>query len=88
MSDMENINAQPDIEQIRQEALKQYDQASAAIHNWSSFIEKAIKNYHPDKIYTEADRKQAFEDGRLEDYEDWRWDDYEDYKNHPEKRDW
>jgi len=36
------------LEDLRADALKHYEEASTAIHHWSSFVENAIKNYIPD----------------------------------------
>jgi hypothetical protein len=35
------------IEELRASALKHYEEASSAIHHWSSFVENAIKAYNP-----------------------------------------
>lgn len=35
------------IEDQRAQALKHYEEASSAIHHWSSFVDKAIKSYNP-----------------------------------------
>lgn len=35
------------IEDQRVQALKHYEEASSAIHHWSSFVESAIKAYNP-----------------------------------------
>ncbi len=43
-------NAINPIEEQRKEALKHYEEASTAIHHWSSFVENAIKNYNPKDI--------------------------------------
>lgn len=36
------------LEDLRQSALKHYEEASSAIHHWSSFVEAAIKAYNPE----------------------------------------
>lgn len=38
------------IEEQRKQALKHYEEASAAICHWSSFVENAIKSYSPTPI--------------------------------------
>lgn len=40
------------IEDQRKAALKHYEEASAAIHHWSSFVQRAIETYNP--LATEA----------------------------------
>jgi hypothetical protein len=43
----ENQTALNPIEDQRAAALKHYQEASAAIHHWSGFVEAAIKAYNP-----------------------------------------
>lgn len=39
--------AKTPIEDLRASALKHYEEASSAIHHWSSFVDRAIKVYDP-----------------------------------------
>lgn len=48
------------LEDLRNEALRHYEEASSAIHHWSSFVENAIKTYNPESgQQTTSDVKQA-----------------------------
>jgi hypothetical protein len=40
------------IEDQRKQALEHYDEASKAVHHWSSFVESAIKAYNPEISFT------------------------------------
>lgn len=43
----EEQTAKTPLEDLRAGALKHYEEASSAIHHWSSFVENAIKAYNP-----------------------------------------
>lgn len=50
------------IEDQREEALKHYEEASLAIHHWSSFVVAAIRAYNPDGHVDEKElMKKALE---------------------------
>jgi len=47
------------IEDQRKAALEHYQEASRAIHHWSSFVESAIKAYNPEAVVTFSEPKEA-----------------------------
>ncbi len=49
---------QPTLEEQKRDALKLYNEGATAIHHFSSFIERCIKEYHP-KVSDEAIEKWA-----------------------------
>ena len=57
---MNNGTAKVPFEELRQEALKHYEEASSAIHHWSSFVDKAIKAYNP------SDQPNSVQEGEKE----------------------
>lgn len=46
----ENRTCETPLEELRDEALKHYREASSAIHHWRSDIPTAIEKYYQDKI--------------------------------------
>lgn len=48
MSNDKDLTCKTPLEDLRMDALKHYEEASSAIHHWSSFVESAIKAYNPD----------------------------------------
>lgn len=42
--------AKTPLSDLRESALRHYEEASAAIHHWSSFVENAIKAYNPEAL--------------------------------------
>lgn len=52
------------LDELREQALKHYEEASNAIHHWSSFVENAIKNYVPEKFSVPDNRDAVIEKQR------------------------
>ena len=50
---MEEQGMKTSLEDLRNQALAEYELAASAIHSWSSFIVNAIKNYDPDSSQLE-----------------------------------
>lgn len=52
-------SAQTPLEDLRKDALKHYEEASSAIHHWSSFVENAIKAYNPESTPSKGEDVQT-----------------------------
>lgn len=48
-------NGQTPIEELRNDALKHYEEASSKIHQHYSFVEQAIKAYDPNKEFSDIE---------------------------------